>query len=95
MGLLLEVFTLADIVTADGKRIMTNAWDFKQGNRLCDGHEWPRKPRVFTQQQINIWRESLHKVFGELSRQSKEIKQQFHLFLVHGLKILAKDGQHM
>ena len=79
MRLSLKVVTLADIVTADGKRITTNAWAFKQGNRLCDKHEWPRSPRTFTQQQIQIWQESLHKAFGGSTCQSKEIKQEFYL----------------
>ena len=38
MRLLLEVVMLADIVTADGKRITTNAWEFKQGNKIGRAH---------------------------------------------------------
>ena len=76
---MIKVVTLADIVTADGKRITTNAWEFKQGNRLCNGHEWPKRPRAFTRQQIRIWKEKLHKAFGESTWQSKEIKQEFYL----------------
>ena len=52
---------------------------YNLGNRLCDNHEWPRSPRAFTPQQIQIWQESLHKAFGGSVRQSKEIKQEFYL----------------
>jgi len=55
----LRAITIADIATADGKRISAAAWKCRQGNGLREQILWPRSEEVVPSSWIELWKIAL------------------------------------
>ena len=68
----LQVFTLADIVTGDGKRIQKNTWEGKKPTQLRPISNWPRwgKPSLA---EWKIWRKAITNTFLQVT--DRNLKQ--------------------
>lgn len=75
----LHAITLADITTADGKRISTAAWNLKAGNNLCEKFNWPRTASTFPVLWKQLWQVALRQTFIQLSRNPNKRLLQFRL----------------
>ena len=78
-----EAVTVADIATADGRKISHNAWHALSSNHLRTGYNWPREPERFTKSQIEVWQRALKHTF--LTRYANSASRTLHHnFQVHG-----------
>ena len=72
MRMSIKALTLADIATADGKYISTQAWNLISSNKLRDHYDWPRKPPNFSRNQIKVWQDAIRQTFIEGHNNSKK-----------------------
>ena len=79
MRMSIHAITLSDICTTDGDKFTKNAWDLKGSNGLRDNYQWPRPPPHFSKKQIELWQQSLYKVFGRkfMEPRFRNIHQDF------------------
>ena len=63
MRMSIWAISLADISTADRRRISADSWRLRQSNHLRDDLIWPRKVQYFTEDQIKLWQTSLKQAF--------------------------------
>ena len=77
MRMSIKALTLADIATADGKHISSQAWNLISSNKLRDHYDWPRKPPNFSQYQIDLWKDAICKTFIEGQNNNHKIRYLF------------------
>jgi hypothetical protein len=59
----LEVTTLAEITSADGKNIKEMSWTGKKDRNKCNQYQWPRSPPSLPARHWQIWRKALRSCF--------------------------------
>ena len=55
----LKAISIADISTADGKRISSEAWHAQNGNGLRDGFKWPSNQFQIPNSWKQLWQRAL------------------------------------
>ena len=76
----LHAITLADITTADGKRISISAWTLQAGNCLREKFNWPRTASEFPAAWTQLWKEALRQTFIQPSRNPNDRILHFCLY---------------
>ncbi len=59
----LEVTTLAEITSVDGKNIKEMSWTGKKDKNKCNQYQWPRSPPSLPARHWQIWRKALRECF--------------------------------
>ena len=72
----IQAVTVADIATADGRKISHNAWHALSSNHLRMAYDWPRDPERFTKTHIEVWQRALQHTF--LTRYANSVSRTLH-----------------